>query len=473
MDYDVNHGSIFLMGQGTISKRTKRSLLIFMRLKHEAINLAVALDRHMGVLLLNKDSKNDKKRTIRLFSFFISEKIMHNKNIYRILRFAATLIFLALLWPYIDVVFISLTVVYFFRWIFLFFHKRTKTFLAHLMTHFLIFLSVFIPLSLFGWLTSIKSVDLFHEKLDYFDENAEDIFEKLNNIGEMELWDKLYSFLIEPNLFNIYYDPGLTEKELDYEEFSVAYSLTQRELGYPLIEEINKQNADLDEIFAPYEDEIIYYEEQTDMFISREQSLIKRTISKISKHIPYYLSAFFVYLFLVTYLFENADRLLRNIIEVLPLKKEITQSYVRKIWLTLGSLMKGVLLVSLLQWILIGVSFQLIGVKQFVLITLFSTILFIISVWPGIFVIPFCLYLILSGSRIAWIILFIVTTCIGMLDNILKTRLLHEEVKIESSLLLIATFSGVIFWWAKGIFYWPILMSVALSTYEILKTYDN
>gem|GEM_PF-5450016 len=115
MDYDVNHGSIFLMGQGTISKRTKRSLLIFMRLKHEAINLAVALDRHMGVLLLNKDSKNDKKRTIRLFSFFISEKIMHNKNIYRILRFAATLIFLALLWPYIDVVFISLTVVYFFR----------------------------------------------------------------------------------------------------------------------------------------------------------------------------------------------------------------------------------------------------------------------------------------------------------------------------------------------------------------------
>gem|GEM_PF-4331490 len=137
--------------------------------------------------------------------------------------------------------------------------------------------------------------------------------------------------MIEPNLFNIYYDPGLTEKELDYEEFSVAYSLTQRELGYPLIEEINKQNADLDEIFAPYEDEIIYYEEQTDMFISREQSLIKRTISKISKHIPYYLSAFFVYLFLVTYLFENADRLLRNIIEVLPLKKEITQSYVRKI----------------------------------------------------------------------------------------------------------------------------------------------
>lgn len=306
------------------------------------------------------------------------------------------------------------------------------------------------------------------EWLSLLEFNFDKIIDNLNEVPAwwLMLWDELYEVLVTPNERGWpYLDLYLTYKPLTLAEESVVYSLDQRNTWYPIIAALNESWAIVWDVLAPYQEQISQAESKIEWL---SDNSTKWLIKTLANNIPYFVSSFFIYIFLVSYLFTSWDKFRKQIIETIPLENEMVEEYLRRIGLALSALVKWVLLVSLIQWFLTWLAFWMVWVNQFMLIFLLATLLYMVGIWAGILSVPFGIYLLVKWKIVLGLLFLLINAVIWVIDNIVKPYLMHSDVRINSVVLMIATFSGVIFWWVAGIIYWPLLMTLALSTYKMI-----
>lgn len=133
---------------------------------------------------------------------------------------------------------------------------------------------------------------------------------------------------------------------------------------------------------------------------------------------------------------------------------------------SIRSVVKGILLVAIIQAALAFVGFKAIGIPGAGIFTLLVLIAAIVQL-PAIFVMIPPVLLAFSMAEPTYAIIFTVyCILVGLIDNVLKPMLLGKGLKTPMIVILIGTIGGMLLHGIIGLFVGPVILAVAYQLYQ-------
>jgi len=182
---------------------------------------------------------------------------------------------------------------------------------------------------------------------------------------------------------------------------------------------------------------------------------------------------FFIMLIAIYYMLKDGKRFMERLVIVSPLEKRYDHIIGEKIYATVNSVVKGSLLVAVVQGVLAGVGFLMFGVPN---ATLLGAATVIASLVPALgtmlTLVPTVIYLFIAGHVGAAIGLAIWgIAVVGLIDNFIRPHLIRRGVNIHPFLILLSVLGGLHLFGPIGFITGPIVLSLFLSLLDIYTEY--
>lgn len=173
----------------------------------------------------------------------------------------------------------------------------------------------------------------------------------------------------------------------------------------------------------------------------------------------------FIFLIALYYMFKDGEKLKLAIREMSPLKDSYDNTIFKKMENAINSIIKGSLIIAIIQGIVTSIGFLIFGVPSaFLWGTIASITALIPSVGTSLVIIPAIIYLFFSGSLLPAIGLAIWGFfAVGLIDNFLGPKLVERGIKIHPFLILLSVLGGLTFFGPIGFIIGPVVLSLLFT----------
>jgi predicted PurR-regulated permease PerM len=182
-----------------------------------------------------------------------------------------------------------------------------------------------------------------------------------------------------------------------------------------------------------------------------------------------FLLGVFVMLYLLFYLLRDGDTLLAYLQRAIPLPPGQQQVLARSFTATVRGVLKGDLVVAVVQGILGGLIFWALGIGTPILWGALMAVLSLLPVFgTGLVWAPAAIYLLLTGAVWKGIVLLALgTLVISTVDNILRPVLVGTDVKMSSYVVLVSSLGGIAIFGVNGFVIGPLLAALFMTAWEM------
>lgn len=183
-----------------------------------------------------------------------------------------------------------------------------------------------------------------------------------------------------------------------------------------------------------------------------------------------FLAALGVMLYLTWFLLRDGESLGGRFRAALPLKPLLRDHLIDKFVLVIRAIMKGSVLVAVMQGIVGGLIFWFLGIEGALLWGLLMGFFSLVpAVGTGIIWVPVALYLLITGS--VWegaVLVFCGLFVIGLIDNLLRPLLVGKDTKLPDFVVLIATVAGLELFGLSGFIIGPIIAALFIAVWDLV-----
>ena len=201
-----------------------------------------------------------------------------------------------------------------------------------------------------------------------------------------------------------------------------------------------------------------------------------RTLSWLSGHLAVFFGSvvkgvigFFLMILALFYFFRDGRRFLVSVTGFSPLFDIYDGKIIQKIKIAVNSVIRGQLMIAVLQGILTGVGFALFNVPNPMI---WATVAAVASLVPtlgtGLVLVPALVFLFLTHnipSLIGLLIWGIVA--VGLVDNILGPILIKRGVHIHPFIILISVLGGIALFGPVGFVAGPVVLSLLFALLDL------
>lgn len=183
-----------------------------------------------------------------------------------------------------------------------------------------------------------------------------------------------------------------------------------------------------------------------------------------------FLLSLFIFFISFYYLLRDGNRLKKAIIKLSPLEDKEDEIVFKRLENAINSVIKGSLLIAIIQGILTTIGFTIFGIPNSIL---WGTITVIAALIPGIgttlVILPAVVYLFIIGNNLHAVGLILWgMLAVGLIDNILGPKLVGRNLEIHPLFILLSVLGGIAFFGPLGVFLGPLTMS---SLFAVLSVY--
>ncbi len=180
-----------------------------------------------------------------------------------------------------------------------------------------------------------------------------------------------------------------------------------------------------------------------------------------------------VFLILLYTLFPLHRKLLKFFEAVSPLDDQIDIVYATRVVEISKSMVKGTLLVAIVQGVVSGIFLAIAGVPYVLFWTLLMIFLGVIPVIGyGFVVIPIAVIMLLTGGIWQGIMLLLASVLIiGNIDNYLRPKLVSKAAELHPALIILGVIGGLQVFGVLGFIYGPVIMILLVTTFEMYTKY--
>ena len=181
----------------------------------------------------------------------------------------------------------------------------------------------------------------------------------------------------------------------------------------------------------------------------------------------------FIFLIALYYLLRDGSTFKQKITKAIPLAAEDSALVFTQLKFSIQGIMRGSLIIALIQGVLTGIGFSIFGIPNSFL---WGVIAAFAALIPGIgtslVLIPGVIYLFvtsLTTPAIGLLIWSLIT--VGLIDNFLGPRLMGRGMQLHPLFVFLSVFGGLVFFGPAGIFLGPLCTSTLfafLSIYQHL-----
>jgi predicted PurR-regulated permease PerM len=177
----------------------------------------------------------------------------------------------------------------------------------------------------------------------------------------------------------------------------------------------------------------------------------------------------FLIIFALFYLFKNGDYVLKVLRDISPLDDVYDNKIFQQVSFAINSIVRGSLMVSLIQGFLIGLGFYIFGVPNPVLWGLVTCLAsFVPIVGTALVSIPAIIYLVIVGHIWPAVALAIwSSTLVHLTDNVALPFLIKKNINLNPLLIVLSILGGLSFFGPVGFLVGPIILSVLFILFDI------
>lgn len=179
----------------------------------------------------------------------------------------------------------------------------------------------------------------------------------------------------------------------------------------------------------------------------------------------------FLALMALYYLLKEGDKLKKVVMNLSPLADNYDEDIFSKLSQTVSSVVKGSLLVALVQGMLTGIGFLIFDIPNPALWGAMAVLAALIPmIGTALVLVPALVYLFVAGSTGAALGLMLWGGIIvGGVDNLLRPKLFERGINIHPFFILISVLGGLKFFGAVGFLLGPLFLSLMFSLLDIYK----
>lgn len=177
----------------------------------------------------------------------------------------------------------------------------------------------------------------------------------------------------------------------------------------------------------------------------------------------------FAMFFSLYYFLIDGERVVKRLLYLSPLKDEHEKIIIERFNSIVRAVMKGVVIIGLVQSTIGGLAFAIAGVPSPVI---WGIVMFFFSLIPmvgtSLVWFPVGLILLLGGS--VWEGIFLLSVglfLISTIDNLIRPKLVGRDTQIHPLLIFFATIGGFIVFGPTGFILGPVVIAMTLSLWNI------
>jgi predicted PurR-regulated permease PerM len=177
----------------------------------------------------------------------------------------------------------------------------------------------------------------------------------------------------------------------------------------------------------------------------------------------------FILFFTLYYFLTDGEKALAYVMRLSPLRNEHEALLLKKFVSMSRATLKGTLIIGLVQGLIGGLTFLVVGVPSAILWGLLMAVLSVVpAVGSALVWVPTGILLIASGHIWQGITVLVVGGgIISMIDNILRPELVGKDTEMHPLMVFFATIGGISLFGFPGFVIGPIIMALFLALWEI------
>jgi predicted PurR-regulated permease PerM len=188
-----------------------------------------------------------------------------------------------------------------------------------------------------------------------------------------------------------------------------------------------------------------------------------------------FILSFGVGLYVMFFLLRDGERIGRTLLRTIPVERSISERLADRFLGIVRATIKGSGVVGLVQGVLGGISFLIVGLDSALLFGVLMTIFALVPViGAGAVYVPVGLWLLLTGA--VWQGIFVLVfgfVVISSADNVLRPILVGRDTGIPDWIILVTTLGGISFLGFSGIVLGPLVAGLFLASWSILQEYRD
>ena len=198
-------------------------------------------------------------------------------------------------------------------------------------------------------------------------------------------------------------------------------------------------------------------------------SFILTHIGSVFSSIVSLIFNFFLMLLALFYLFRDGKRFRKSVIFLSPLSDNYDESILVRLSEGVSSVVKGSLLVAIVQGALAALGFFIFGVPNPMLWGSFAAVAALVpNLGTAIVVLPAIAFLFWTGAAgSAFGLLVWGVVIIGLVDNILAPYLMKRGLKVHPFLVLLGVLGGFAFFGPLGFLVGPVLVALLMALLDM------
>jgi predicted PurR-regulated permease PerM len=196
---------------------------------------------------------------------------------------------------------------------------------------------------------------------------------------------------------------------------------------------------------------------------------ISNQVTAWAANILQFLFLFFMMILIIFFLLIDQDRLIDFVIAVSPLPDDEDRLLLEKFEEIANAILKGNGVCGLIQGILGGLIFTILGLSSPILWGGIMAILAFLPIFGiGLVMIPAALILVLNGSHSQGIFLFVFYLGLSFsIEYLVKPKMVGNEVQMHTLLVFLSILGGLSVYGVLGIIYGPLIVTGFLTLTEI------
>jgi predicted PurR-regulated permease PerM len=182
-----------------------------------------------------------------------------------------------------------------------------------------------------------------------------------------------------------------------------------------------------------------------------------------------FIASLSVMLYLLYFFVRDGDIISERITHAIPLPAEQREALIDRSTVVIRAMVKGNLLVAIVQGALGGLIFWFLGIRAPVL---WAVVMAIVSLLPAVgsavIWFPVAIYLLVTGAVWQGVILMAYGTFVmGLVDNLLRPLLIGKDTHMPGYLVLISTLGGIATFGLTGFIIGPVVAALFIAVWDI------
>ncbi|MDJ0779965.1 MAG: AI-2E family transporter [Gammaproteobacteria bacterium] len=226
------------------------------------------------------------------------------------------------------------------------------------------------------------------------------------------------------------------------------------------------QGLPIYEYVEPYRGVIL---QKAGQVVNSISNMVAGGLSQVTLGTANFLFMTFVFLYTMYFLQMDGDKLVRKILYYLPLNGDDESLMLDKFTSVTRAMIKGTLLIGILQGTLAGIAFAVAGFGNAVF---WGTVMAVLSIIPSVgsalVWIPASIILIMQGNVGAGVgLLAFCGLIVGSLDNVLRPILVGKDTRMHELMIFFGTLGGILMFGIPGVLIGPVVASLFITVWEL------